>query len=320
MTAAPSERGRPNQPPAGCGRPNPPIAPERTTADGVAPERTTGVRLRLADATWPEVEALAAAASTLLVPLGATEQHGPHLPLGTDATIAVALAAAAAAAVPGAIVAPVLPYGSSGEHQDFAGTLSIGAAATELVLVELGRSAAETFDRLLFVNAHGGNAAPVAAAVTLLREEGRDVRAWSPRFGGDAHAGRTETSLMLALDTARERGRPSQPPSDRGRPNPPIAPVRTTADGGAPVRTTADGGAPVRTTAVREEWAAAGNTAPLAELIDDLRDGGVRVVSPNGVLGDPAGASAEEGRALLAAAVEDLCATLHAWEALRVAG
>ena len=253
--------------------------------------------MRLGETAWPEVEALAAAGpTTLLVPLGATEQHGPHLPLATDSAIAVTLAEAAAARTPGAVVAPVLPYGSSGEHQDFPGTLSIGAAATELVLVELGRSSTETFDRVVFVNAHGGNAAPLAAAVARLRTEGRDARAWSPRFGGDAHAGRTETSLMLALTGPPDRGRPLAPTTGQ--------------------RTTAPGGAGQRTTAVRWGLAEAGNDAPLAEIIDALREEGVRAVSPNGVLGDPTGASAEEGRALLAAAVDDLCATLAASPAL----
>jgi mycofactocin precursor peptide peptidase len=217
---------------------------------------------RLADETWPEVEA--GAAGTLLVPLGATEQHGPHLPLGTDTAIAVALAEAAAERMADAVVAPALPYGSSGEHQDFAGTLSIGATATELVLIELARSATETFPRVLFVNAHGGNAAPLAAALARLRDEGRDVRAWSPRWDGDAHAGRIETSLMLAL-------------------------------GGA-----------------QPDLAEAGNAAPLAQLIDGLRRDGVRALAPNGVLGDPGGASAVEGRELLAAAVDDLCAAIGA--------
>jgi mycofactocin system creatininase family protein len=226
---------------------------------------------RLADATSPEIEGRAAAKPmTLLVPLGATEQHGPHLPIGTDAAIALALAEGAAAEVPGAVVAPVVPYGSSGEHQAFAGTLSIGTDVTELLLIELARSATETFSRVLFVNAHGGNAAPLAAAVRRLREEGRDVGAWAPRFGGDAHAGRTETSLMLALEEG-----------------------------------------------VREELAEVGNTAALGDLIDDLRAGGVGVVSPNGVLGDPTGASAAEGRALLAAAIRDLRATLLAWAPAR---
>lgn len=254
-------RGDDARPATGAAARATPIATQAPGCD--APPRATEATApdaSLVDATWPEVEARAATRSTtLLIPLGATEQHGPHLPLGTDTAIAVAIAEGAAAGVPGAIVAPALPYGSSGEHQGFAGTLSIGAEATELVLVEMARSATETFDRVLFVNAHGGNAAPLAAAVRRLRAESRDVRAWSPRFGGDAHAGRTETSLLLALEAS-----------------------------------------------VRVEFAEAGNAAPLADLIDDLREDGVAAVSPNGVLGDPVGASAAEGRALLAAATRDL--------------
>ncbi|HTR75267.1 MAG TPA: mycofactocin biosynthesis peptidyl-dipeptidase MftE [Solirubrobacterales bacterium] len=251
---------------------------------------------RLEGATWPEVEESKGVGRTiLLIPLGATEQHGPHLPLGTDSALAVALVERAAAGSPGAAVAPVLPYGASGEHQDFPGTLSIGAEATERVLVELGRSATETFDRIVFVNAHGGNAAPLAAAVALLREEGRDARAWSPHWGGDAHAGRTETSLMLALDELR--------PPPRGRPLARCEGQKTTA-----VRETGQ-----RTTAVRAELAEAGNVAPLAELLDPLRAEGVRAIAPNGVLGDPAGASAAEGRELLAAAVDELSEMLAAW-------
>ena len=105
------------------------------------------------------------------------------------------------------------PTGRAGSTRASPGPSRSARQATELVLVELGRSATETFDRVLFVNAHGGNAAPLAAAVRLLREESRDVRAWSPRFGGDAHAGRTETSLMLALEAgcrATELAEPGQ--------------------------------------------------------------------------------------------------------------
>jgi creatinine amidohydrolase len=193
------------------------------------------------------------AGDLLVVPLGATEQHGPHLPLGTDTVIARALASSVA----GAAVAPALPYGSSGEHAGFPGTLSIGQAALALVLVELVRSS--DFPRVLFVSAHGGNAEPLAAAVRDLRAEGREVWAWSPRWEGDAHAGRIETSLMLAL--APEL----------------VGPTRD-----------------------------AGNVAPLAALLPRLRAEGVRSVSPNGVLGDPSGASAAEGRELLAAAIADL--------------
>lgn len=147
----------------------------------------------LGDLASPQVPA-----GLLVVPLGSTEQHGPHLPISTDTDVAVALASRLAAQVPDAVVAPAVAYGSSGEHAGFPGTLSIGQEALELLVVELVRSA-DHFARVLLVNGHGGNAEPVRRAVAVLRAEGREVRAWGPRFGGDAHAGRTETSLLLAL-------------------------------------------------------------------------------------------------------------------------
>lgn len=195
----------------------------------------------------------------LVVPLGSTEQHGPHLPLSTDTDVAVALAER----IPDAVVAPALPYGSSGEHAGFPGTLSVGQLALELVLVELVRSAA--FPRVLLLNGHGGNVEPVRRAVATLRAEGRDVRAWGPSWDGDAHAGRTETSVLLAL----------------GRPVGDARPV--------------------------------GATAPIASLLPQLRAGGVRAVSGNGVLGDARGASAEEGTTLLEKASADLAAFLEQW-------
>jgi creatinine amidohydrolase len=199
----------------------------------------------------------------LAVPVGATEQHGPHLPLTTDTDIAVALVAR----LPAAVAAPPLCFGSSGEHAGFAGTLSIGQPATQRVLIELGRSGCESYEHVLFVSTHGGNAAPVARAVEYLRFEGRDVRAWSPRFGGDAHAGRTETSLMLALDPAR----------------------------------------------VRLDLAEPGCTEDLAAIMPRLRREGVRAVSPNGVLGDPTGACAAEGRELLDRAAAELREFVASW-------
>jgi mycofactocin system creatininase family protein len=216
----------------------------------------------LASMTWPEV-----GRSVLAVPLGSTEQHGPHLPLSTDTMVATALAERLAEARDDVVVAPPLPYGSSGEHAGFPGTLSIGQRALEVVLVELGRSA-DDFAGLVFVNGHGGNAAPLHRAVTALTAEGRRAMAWSPRVvDGDAHAGRTETSLLLA-----------------------IAPHL-----------------------VRAPMAAAGATAPLAELLPALRAGGVQAVSANGILGDPEGASATEGRALLDELTADLVATVARW-------
>ena len=115
------------------------------------------------------------------------------------------------------MIAPALPYGSSGEHAGFTGTLSIGQAALSHVLVELVRSS--DFARVLFVSAHGGNAEPLAAAVRQLRSEGRAVWAWSPRWKGDAHAGRIETSLMLALAPDLVSVPPARPATSRRWPS-----------------------------------------------------------------------------------------------------
>jgi mycofactocin precursor peptide peptidase len=218
--------------------------------------------MHLAELTWPQV----AAQSILAVPVGSTEQHGPHLPIGTDTFVATSLAEHLAARRDDVLVAPPLPYGSSGEHAGFVGTLSIGREATTTVLVELVRSA-DAFRGVVLVSGHGGNAEPVAAAVEVLTGEGRDVLAWSPSIaGGDAHAGRTETSLLLALHPE----------------------------------------------AVRIDAARPGDTRPLAQLLPALRDGGVVAVSPSGVLGDPTGASAQEGQALLADLTDQLVAAVAA--------
>jgi mycofactocin precursor peptide peptidase len=219
----------------------------------------------LAHLTSPELER---ADPVLLVPVGATEQHGPHLPLGTDTALAVALANAAAERCGDVLVAPAVAYGSSGEHDGFAGTVSIGQRATELLLVELCRSANATFRRIGLVCTHGGNADPVRRAAARLREEGRDVRSFVPAWGGDAHAGHTETSLMLA-----------------------VAPQL-----------------------VQTENAEPGDTRPLTQVIGTLRRQGIRAVSANGVLGDPAGADPQQGEELLDAATSVLVAQLEAWQ------
>jgi len=210
----------------------------------------------------------------LLVPVGSCEQHGPHLPLDTDARIATAVASGAAAVRGDVVVAPAVAYGSAGEHQSFPGTLSVGTDVLRALLVELGRSAfpppgadlPAPFRALVLVNGHGGNLDAVRGAVDVLVGEGRPVRGWWPRLaGGDAHAGRTETSLLLAI----------------------------------------------RPDLVRTERPA-GVGEPLAELLPRMRDGGVAAVTSNGVLGDARGASVEEGRRLLADLVADLAAEIEA--------
>lgn len=137
----------------------------------------------------------------VVVPVGACEQHGPHLPLDTDTRIATAVARAMVERLgPDHLLAPPVVYGASGEHEAFPGTISIGEDALELLLVEFGRSACRWAPRVVFVNGHGGNVRALRSATRLLRYEGRDV-AWSSCLvrGGDAHAGHTETSVLLYL-------------------------------------------------------------------------------------------------------------------------
>jgi mycofactocin system creatininase family protein len=135
----------------------------------------------------------------LVVPVGSCEQHGPHLPLHTDTVIATALARELAARRDDCVVAPPLTITASGEHQGFAGTLSIGNAAMADLVIELVRSA-EWSQGVVFVNGHGGNATAMARAADTLARESRRLLVWWPSvLGGDPHAGHVETSLMLAL-------------------------------------------------------------------------------------------------------------------------
>jgi creatinine amidohydrolase len=230
----------------------------------------------LSNARWPEVAA--ESRRLLVVPLGSVEQHGPHLPMYTDTRIAVAVASRACADQPGVGLAPAVTIGASGEHAEFPGTLSIGTQALTLLLVELGRHASLHWPTMLLVNGHGGNIPAITSAIATLREEGRQCHVWHAGLSpaqlaeagikagvADAHAGRFETSVMLAL-----------------------APELVQMDEAAP-----------------------GETRPVADIMPALRESGVRAVSPNGVLGDPTGASAAEGRLLLSALVTRLTETLE---------
>jgi mycofactocin system creatininase family protein len=161
---------------------------------------------RLADQKWPD---LANSRPLVVLPLGSCEQHGPHLPLDTDHAVAEAVAQGAAALLAddtGLLVAPGLPYGASGEHEGFPGTVSIGHVALYTLIVELGRSVLRWADRLLVVNGHGGNLPSLPAAIGTLRREGRNAVWWPclPR-GGDLHAGQAETSMMLRLRSTAVR-------------------------------------------------------------------------------------------------------------------
>ncbi len=184
--------------------------------------------MRLGDATWSDVGAATRRGRSLdgvmspilLIPVGSTEQHGPHLPLATDTLIAEEIAGRAIHLTDGLMVGPTIAVSSSGEHSGFPGTLSIGSNVMANVVLELARSA-DWAAGVAFVNGHGGNHSAVVKAVAQLTTEGRQALAWwpkwpQPREGGprDLHAGRIETSLMLAIDPGLVRFELAEPGPD----------------------------------------------------------------------------------------------------------
>ena len=171
--------------------------------------------------------------------------------------IAVALCAGLASR--DAVSRPALPYGSSGEHAGFAGTLSIGQRGA-VRWCSSSSSARPRRPRAVRVRARRATPSRSPPRCGSCASRATTCGPGRPRWGGDAHAGRVETSLMLALAPAARRRRSARRATSRRSPT----------------------------------------------LMPRLRAEGVRAVAPNGVLGDPAGASAEEGRELLAAAIADL--------------
>ena len=152
----------------------------------------------LALARWPQVAR--SDRRLLVVPIGSLEQHGPHLPLDTDARIASAVAGAVHARLPRIGLAPCIPIGASGEHAGFPGTLSIGTDALALMVVELVRHASLFWQHVLVINGHGGNTTALRSAVQTCQHERRSLTLH--HIGGehgDVHAGISETSLMLHL-------------------------------------------------------------------------------------------------------------------------
>lgn len=243
------------------------MAPETESDDG---ER------RLAHLRWPEVAALLArGCTTAIVPLGALEQHGPHLPLDTDVRIADALAGRLCAAMPEAVRLPALFAGCSREHMAFPGTLDLRPATLEATLLDLLDSLVRHgFQHLVVFSAHGGNDAPLRAAEARLRaaaaparlsllvgleriaalQLSQSVAAGAEADACGAHAGEHETSILLGL-----------------------APEEVRAD--------------------RLEAGVTGLPGSAQEAFYPS----LRRVAPNGVLGDPRAASAARAEAYLSA-------------------
>lgn len=169
------------------------------------------------DLTGPQVAELLTEHSILVQPLGAIEQHGPHLPLSTDSLIATAVAEAAVAEVGDELdvwLLPTLQYTKSNEHAWSAGTVWLSATTLLAVLDDLGRCVATTpAQRLVFLNGHGGNSALLNVAnrelrlahglMTFLTHPGvpPDQGGTSPadELGMGVHGGTEETSIMLHL-------------------------------------------------------------------------------------------------------------------------
>jgi creatinine amidohydrolase len=205
-------------------------APKSGAAGGTArsPVPVVTEERALAALTSPEVDALlAAGCRTAVIPLGALEQHGPHLPLATDAQIADALAERFCAAVPEAMRLPALWAGCSREHLDFTGTIDLRPTTLEGLLVDVVDSLARHgFEQLFVFSAHAGNdlvlqsllpaLRAAAAPAKLIACTGLDALAEMQRLasageGVEAaaagqHAGEYETSILLGLtpETVRE--------------------------------------------------------------------------------------------------------------------
>lgn len=183
----------------------------------------TNSHRHLAELRAPEVTALISAQSIIVQPLGAVEQHGPHLPFDTDLVVASEVADAAVAEVGDALdcwLLPPLAYTKSNEHAWSSGTIWLSATTLLAVLDDIGRSVATLPARkLVFFNGHGGNSALLGVAnrelrlkyglLTFLAHPGMPVdqggagSANADELGMGIHGGTDETSLMLHLRPER---------------------------------------------------------------------------------------------------------------------
>lgn len=168
----------------------------------------------LGELTWPQIAERLKEVDIALLPVGAIEQHGPHLPLDTDAFDADFLArqVAMACSNPKPLVLPLVPYGVSYHHDDFAGTLSVSNETLARFVYEIGMSAARNgINKLIIINGHGGNAATLQFAAQMINRDAHiftcvdtgetsdtDVNRLS-ETQSDVHAGEIETSTSLAI-------------------------------------------------------------------------------------------------------------------------
>lgn len=167
---------------------------------------------RLEALSWVQAREHLARGPVVLVPVGSTEQHGPHLPLGTDFMTARHLASGAAAEA-GALCAPTVAVGISDHHRQFWGTLTVPPDAFRAYVLGIARSlAGHGVRRMVFVNGHGGNGPALGEVCRALRRDSvyaltwkwwtcPPVRAAMERLfeSRGSHAGATETAAMWAI-------------------------------------------------------------------------------------------------------------------------
>jgi len=240
--------------------------------------------LQLAHLTWPEASALRDRDDVIgLIPTGALEQHGPHLPLGTDFLVAEALAQAVADRLPvPVVVTPVLSAGLSEHHLAFPGTVTLTretfAGWVEAHVAALGRIGVS---RIALFSAHGGNFAFIGELAAGFARQGGSTRviAYDDLWG----------FIGVMADAARTCG---------------LDPHET--DGHAGVLETSVALALFDPDLVREHEGVEGYTAAEPGWSDTLWTDGLDALSPTGVLGDPSGSSREAGRAIFEALVDEL--------------
>ena len=167
----------------------------------------------LGELTWPEARKKFSEVDIALLPVGAIEQHGPHLPLDADAHDAEYLARKVAEACrpPRPVVMPLIPYGVSYHHEDFSGTISISPETLSSIVYETGMSIAKHgIKKLVIINGHGGNSPALHFAAQMINRDSHiftcvdtgetsdpDITEMT-ETPNDVHAGEIETSTTLA--------------------------------------------------------------------------------------------------------------------------
>jgi creatinine amidohydrolase len=243
----------------------------------------------LEEMTWPEVgDAVASGRTTVVVAVGAVEQHGPHLPLLVDAARGDRLAVEVARRMNGALVGPTIRVGCSEHHMGFPGTLTIRTSTLEAICMDYVVSLARHgFDRVCFVPSHGGNFAPLRDMLPELRA------AVAPACRVDAYTD------LLGFMTYWQGAVEGLDPSLVER-----------VGGHADLAETSEMLC-IRPDLVRADRAERGHVQAFdRDLMDRIFRDGFRAVTPNGILGDARGASVEIGEACIARAAEGIASAL----------